>query len=98
MENLTKIKEDRYKRAKERVEEIKGFYWNLGAFIVVIPLMATFNYWQNGWDNPWILWVVMGWGLGLIFHAMETFEWNLFLGKDWEQRKIKEFMDEDYRR
>ena len=29
------------------------------------------------------------------FHAAKTFRWNPFFSRDWEERKIKEFMEED---
>ena len=36
-----------------------------------------------------------GWGLGLIFQAAKAFDWNPFISKDWEERKIKEYMERD---
>ncbi len=88
-------KESKYIRAKERVEELKKFYGNLTSYIVVISGLAILNYWVDGWSYPWFLWAAFGWGIGLLFHAIRTFNMNPFFGKDWEQRKIKEFMNEE---
>ena len=88
-------KESKYIRAKERVEELKKFYGNLTSYIVVISGLAILNYWVDGWSYPWFLWAAFGWGIGLFFHAIRTFNMNPFFGKDWEQRKIKEFMNEE---
>ncbi|MDX1314067.1 MAG: 2TM domain-containing protein [Eudoraea sp.] len=88
-------KESKYIRAKERVEELKKFYGNLTSYVVVITGLAILNYWVDGWSYMWFLWAAFGWGIGLIFHAIRTFNLNPFFGKDWEQRKIKEFMKED---
>jgi len=43
----------------------------------------------------WFLWAAFGWGLGLAFKAIKVFGMNPFFGKDWEERKIREFMKED---
>ncbi|MEX0289814.1 MAG: 2TM domain-containing protein [Flavobacteriaceae bacterium] len=91
-------KENRYFKAKERVEELKKFYGNLTAYILVISLLAGINYWTNEWRYMWFLWAAFGWGIGLLFHAINTFNLNPFFGRDWEQRKIREFMeDEDHK-
>ena len=88
-------KEYKYIRAKERVEEIKKFYSNLISYVLVIALLAGINYYTDGWNHPWFLWAAFGWGIGLIFHAIKAFQWSPFFNRDWEERKIKEFMEED---
>ena len=86
--------EERYFKAKKRVEEIKGFYGNLIAYIVVnIGLMVI-----NLLTSPkylWFFWPMLGWGIGVFFHGMKVFNFMPFLGKDWEEQKIKEFMDKE---
>lgn len=93
MENFDK--ENKYIRAKERVEEIKKFYTNLLSYIVIIAFLAGVNYYTNGWSSMWFLWAAFGWGIGLVFHAAKAFRWNPFFNKEWEKRKINEFMDND---
>jgi len=93
MEDLNK--QNKYRKARDRVFEIKKFYSDLISFIVVVTILAIVNYWTNEWRYAWFLWVVLGWGIGLIFHAMNTFRLNPFLNKEWEERKIKEFMKDD---
>ena len=87
--------ENRYFRAKERVEGIKKFYFNLVTFVFVISLLAGLNYYADQWQYPWFLWAAFGWGIGLAFQAVKAFGFNPFFGKDWEERKIKELMDKD---
>lgn len=86
--------EERYFKAKKRVEEIKGFYGNLIAYIVVnIGLMVI-----NLLTSPaylWFFWPMLGWGIGVLFHGMKVFDFMPFFGKDWEEKKIKEFMDKE---
>lgn len=93
MENTNR--EDKYFRAKERVDCIKKFYSGLLSYVVFITLLGALNYWINEWSYPWFLWAAFGWGIGLIFHAVKAFGLNPLFGKDWEDRKIKELMQDD---
>lgn len=93
MENLDR--ESKYFKAKERVQEIKKFYGNLTSYAIVISGLAILNYYLDGWNHPWFLWPALGWGIGLAFHAASAFNWNPFFGKDWEERKINQLMQED---
>lgn len=88
-------KDLKYLRAKERVEKLRKFYGNLTSYVLVITLLAFINYWTNDWNYMWFLWAAFGWGIGVIFHAINTFNLNPFFGREWEERKIKEFMKEE---
>lgn len=93
MEDFTK--ENKYIRAKERVQELKKFYGNLTSYVVVITFLAIINYYTNGWRYMWFLWAAFGWGIGVVFHALGTFNVFPFLGRGWEERKIREFMQQE---
>jgi len=86
--------EERYFKAKKRVEEIKGFYGNLISYVVVnIGLMVV-----NLLTSPqylWFFWPMLGWGIGVLFHGLKVFNYMPFFGKDWEDQKIKELMDKE---
>jgi hypothetical protein len=77
-----------YARAKKRVEELKGFYGNLTAYCIVIPTLAIFNY-NTYWEFQWFWFPMLGWGLGVSFHAFGVFGY----GKSWEERKIQEIVN-----
>ncbi len=85
--------EGRYLRAKERVQEEKSFYSNLTAYCLVIPMLGLVNFYTSGFY--WVVFPALGWGLGLVLHAMKIFGFNLFLGRNWEERKIAEYMKDD---
>ena len=89
--------EDRYQRAKERVTELRKFYGKLGSFLLFGILFLGFNYYSNGLRYPWFLWIVGFWGLGIAIEAFKLFGTDLFLGKNWEQRKIQEQMEKENR-
>ena len=82
-------------RAKERVADLKKFYSGLLSYAVVISVLAGVNYYFDEWRYPWFLWAALGWGIGIIFNAVKLFGRNPFLSKNWEERKIKEFMDKE---
>lgn len=98
METPNQQRENRYLRAKEQVAEIKKFYTGLMFYVVFISFLAWLNYYTNEWSYMWFLWAAFGWGIGLIFHALKAFRWSPFMNKDWEDRKIQQFMDEEEKR
>ncbi len=86
--------EDKYIRAKKKVDNIKGFYANILAYCVVIPFLFFINYMTSP-GYYWFWYPMLGWGVGIAFHAFGVFGNDLIFGKDWEERKIKEIMDDD---
>ncbi|WP_372793063.1 2TM domain-containing protein [Lutibacter sp.] len=84
----------KYIRAVERVEEIKGFYSSLIAYCIVIPFLIFINL-KYVPQFHWFWFPIMGWGIGLIFQGFKAFSYNPFLGRNWEERKIQEYMNED---
>lgn len=87
------LADKKYERARKRVEELKGFYIHLGIYLLFIPVFIYLNYRSTGF--PWAIFPIVGWGFGVTGHAMEVFNYNPFLGKDWEERKIREYMDKE---
>lgn len=88
-------RENRYLRAKERVAEMKKFYTSLVFYIVFMVFLGWLNYYTNQWRYMWFLWAAFGWGIGLVFQAAKAFNWAPFMNKNWEEKKIKEFMDKE---
>lgn len=79
-----------YVRAKERVDKIKGFYSNLISYCCVIPFLIFINL-KTSPHFYWFWFPMLGWGLGLTFHALETFGY----GKSWEEKKIQEILNKE---
>lgn len=86
--------DDSYVRARKHVEEVKEFYYSLISYIIVIPFLAFINYWTF-WGYQWFWWPMLGWGIGLLIHAYKVFVNDGIFGRNWERRKIEEFMRED---
>ncbi len=92
-----------YVRAKKRVEQLKKFYRALAIYIVVNIIISGFkiaDYMEDGDTfyealfniDTYIVWII--WGIFIVLSALKTFKTNAFLGSDWEDRKIKEYMNE----
>jgi hypothetical protein len=81
--------ETAYERAKKRVGELKGFYANLITYCIVIPTLVFINLKTTSFQ--WFWFPMLGWGLGLSFHAFAVFGY----GKSWEERKVQEIMNKE---
>lgn len=92
--NAQKIQESKYLRAKQKVAAIKEFYSSLLSYIIVIPILYYIWHRYTPFTIQWFWFPLVGWGIGLIFHAFNAFG-NPIFGIDWEERKIKEIMKED---
>ncbi|WP_271406138.1 2TM domain-containing protein [Tenacibaculum soleae] len=88
------IENSKYVRAVERVEKLKEFYQNLASYCIVIPFLIFINL-KFSPQFHWFWFPIFGWGVGLTFHFLEVNNYNIFLGKNWEERKIKEMMKDD---
>lgn len=80
-------------RAKLKVKEIKGFYTHFAIYLLFVPFFLFLNLISGGF--PWAIFPILGWGIGVFGHAAEVFGWNPFFSKQWEERKIKEYLDKD---
>jgi len=87
--------ETKYYRAKKRIEEIKGFYASLISYCFVIPFLIFIWYRFTPHNIQWFWFPMFGWGFGLVMQGMHAFGFNPILGKDWEERKMRELMKKD---
>ena len=79
-----------YLRAKKRVEDLKGFYGSMMAYVIVIPFLIFINY-RTSWGFQWFWFPMFGWGIGLLIQAFTVYG----IGSNWEDRKIKEIMEKN---
>lgn len=88
------LENSKYVKAVERVEKLKEFYQNLVSYCLVIPFLIFINF-KFSSEFHWFWFPMIGWGIGLFFHYLEVNNYSMFLGKNWEERKIKELMDQE---
>ena len=101
------LKEQQYLKAKKRVKDIKGFYSHFSVYVVINIFLSVFIVYgltKDGSDftdaithfgtySTWLFW-----GIGLFFHWLGVFGFKGILGKSWEEKKIKEIMDQEDKR
>ena len=93
---ITESEEQKFIRAKKKVEILKGFYSNLLAYCLVIPFLIFINLMTSP-HHLWFWYPMIGWGIGIVFHAFGVFNKTSFFGTNWEDKKIQEYMEEDER-
>jgi len=82
--------EIRYQKAKERVEEIKGFYTHLIVYVVINLMLFAINMLASP-GGLWFVWPLAGWGVAVVLHAVRVF--SGVLSSEWEEKKIAELMN-----
>ena len=105
MENKEAIEGLKYLKAKKRVEKIKGFYVHFGVYIAVnIFISGIIIYgltyddgdsYTNAFSNFGVYSTWLFWGIGVFFHWLGVFGFNSILGKNWEEKKLKEIMEKE---
>jgi len=89
------MNEEKYEAAKKRVEELKKFYGNLITYAVINVILIIINLVTSP-GSLWFYWVTIFWGIGILLHASKVFVLkSKFLGKEWEEKKIKEIMEKE---
>lgn len=58
-------------------KEYKDFYWHLSVYVIVNTALVIINLVSND-DVLWFIWPLLGWGVGILFHAL-----SVFVFKDW---------------
>jgi len=88
----------RYELAYKRVKRIKGFYIHLLVYMLINAFIIISSYNKSLLGTEiFFRWetfaTALFWGIGLLAHGLSVFGRNLFFDADWEERKIKEFME-----
>lgn len=90
--------EQQYLKARKKAKEIKGFYVHLIVNIFCIPIIVTVNLmFVPGFHFFWL--AIGGILISIIIHWLIVFGFDKFnLGKEWEEKKIKELIQQDNKR
>ncbi|EAS66153.1 2TM domain-containing protein [Photobacterium angustum] len=76
------------KQAINYVKGIKGFYSNLTTYVLVISALFVINYFTSP-DYWWAIWPALGWGIGIVSHALSAFEVLNIFGPEWEKKQVE---------
>lgn len=96
-------KNERYIRAQKRVEQIKQFYKHLLVYVIINLLVIGRRIYKDivyrdesvieaflDIDNYNLF---FWWGIVVVLHGVNVFGRQRIFSKDWEDRKIKEYMN-----
>ncbi|MCL9808464.1 2TM domain-containing protein [Flavobacterium luminosum] len=91
--------EARYYQAVKKVKKIKGFYTHAVVYLVINIMILIINI-QNlkegeSYFQAHNFLTAFFWGLGLFAHGLSVFLPDFIMGQNWEERKIKEFMEKE---
>lgn len=88
-----KIRED---KVRKKVKSMQGFYKHLIVYLVINIVLILIKLLNLEPDETFFEWgtfsTAICWGIGVFFHWYGVFGTDIVLGKDWEERKIKEMM------
>ena len=96
--------DESFNLAYRKVKKIKGFYSHLRVYILVniIIIVSSLNksyvgdhFVIRGFRDWEIYSTAFFWGIGLAIHAFTVFGPDVFFGKDWEEKKIQKYMDQE---
>ncbi|KJF96113.1 2TM domain-containing protein [Photobacterium angustum] len=76
------------KQAINYVKGIKGFYSNLTTYVLVISALFVINYFTSP-GYWWAVWPALGWGIGIVSHALSAFEVLNIFGPEWEKKQVE---------
>ena len=108
METKKRLK---YRRAKKKVKDIKGFYKHVTAFVIVNIIFFIFKtrIFQrvlsetNTADfniESWLNWNyginMLLWGIVLLTHGLYAHRYKFSFIKSWENKKMRELMNKDF--
>jgi len=89
--------DERYQRARRRVEAVRGFYVHLVVYLIVNAGLFLINMLTSP-GTLWFYWPLIGWGIGVAAHAFSVFGAGKWLGPEWEEREIRKILDKGERR
>lgn len=96
--NKQQLKNQRYIAARKKLQNLKVFYIHLAGYIVLVALLVynLIIIEENQYKES-IIWLncttIIVWGIFLSTHAWRTFKGRIWFKKDWENKKMNEYMD-----
>jgi hypothetical protein len=99
MQQESGVNNEEYYMAYKRMKRIKGFYTHLIVYVLVNIYLIVNRRFESDTNEVFFQMhtysTAFFWGLGLVAHGLSVFGRELFFGENWEEKKIKQFMEKD---
>lgn len=86
-----------YQAARRRVRQLRGFYSHLSVYLAVNAGLLVINL-LTAPARLWMVWPLAGWGIAILIHGASVFLGGRILGAEWEQRKVRQLVEQQRRR
>jgi transcriptional regulator with XRE-family HTH domain len=70
------------------VRKLRRFYIHLYQYVIVVAALFAINLIALP-HRIWAVWVMIGWGLGVLMHASLVFRPSWLLGPQWEREQVE---------
>ena len=77
--------------ALAHVRNMKGFYIHLAQYLVAMLILGAINLAVSP-HYPWVVWPVLGWGVGVVAHGLGVFGGAPFFNGAWEKRQVEKYL------
>ena len=92
---MNNLDDENYKRAKNRLNDVKEFYNGLITYIIVNVVLIIINLVFTP-ERLWFMFPLVFWGIFVLYDFLETFVFeNKIFSKKWEEKKMKEYMEDE---
>lgn len=87
--------DQKLEKAKKHVKKIKGFYVHAIVYICVNLFIIISNSIESnkGFADADGYMTALFWGFGLLAHGLSVFVPDFIMGKNWEEKKIQEYLN-----
>ena len=85
-ENMLSEKQE--EEAFNYVRSLRRFYLHCFRYVIVNLVLLAVNLAMTP-HRLWALWVIGGWGIGLLLHAFRVFRPDWMLGPQWEKQQVE---------
>lgn len=82
------LSDQQEQEAFKYVRNLRRFYMHVLKYVVVTLILLAINLFFTP-QHLWVLWVIGGWGLGVLLHAARVFGANGLLGPEWERQQVE---------
>jgi hypothetical protein len=79
-------------RARAHVQQLRSLYRLLGTAALVLAITFTVNFVTTP-GRWWFLWVAFGFGIAIAFSGINLLLRGRWLGAEWEERKVREYLE-----